>query len=218
MIKYSGKNSLINILKKKKLASNLVVGNSASTKSFSLYTISLTLTELGFKNVESVIEMRFQYLNLIRENKVKLNIYNEIFNISNIQFKFLEKNQVLGDYQSSLSLNMFQYDNQDIIFGDYIHSNYNETIIQGFINNLTAKNVIIMIGSSEFPSEIKNNLNFYNQKNDTEHWYGTNYVEQSLNEQYMKNLSVLNNTENFVLRGKNLFITNISHINIVSNN
>ena len=161
MIKYSGKNSLINILKKKKLASNLVVGNSASTKSFSLYTISLTLTELGFKNVESVIEMTFQYLNLIRENKVKLNIYNEIFNISNIQFKFLEKNQVLGDYLSSLSLNMFQYDNQDIIFGDYIHSNYNETIIQGFINNLTAKNVIIMIGSSEFPSEIKNNLNFY---------------------------------------------------------
>ena len=212
LLKYSGKDSLINVLKKYKLASKLDVGTVSSSKDFSLYAISLTLTDEGFNKISGVIDLVFNYINLIREMKVNKEIYKEIYNISKIQFKFLEKNRAYGDYLSSLSKNMFKYNNLEIIHGDYIHSNYDEELIQNFINNLTAENSIIMIGSNEFPPESLKKMYFYKAENKTETWYKTIYQEQKFSHRYMKSLSILNNSENFALRGKNMFITSETQI------
>ena len=108
---------------------------------------------------------------------------------------------------SSRALNVFNYDNNEVIHGDFIHSNYDDVLIQSFVNNLTVENSIIMVGSSEFPPENVKNMYFYKAKNETEVWYGTNFIQQKLSQEYMKSLSILNNTEHFALRGKNEFIT-----------
>ena len=207
LLKYSGQDSLISVLKRYKLASKIDVGPVTSTKDFTLFAISLTLTEEGFNKISGVIDLTFNYLNLIKDSKVNEAIYREIFNISRIQFKFLEKKRTYGEYLSSLAMNMFNYDNNEVIHGDFIHSNYDDVLIQSFVNNLTVENSIIMVGSSEFPTENLKNMYFYKAKNETEVWYGTNFIQQKLSQEYMKSLSILNNTEHFALRGKNEFIT-----------
>ena len=207
LLKYSGPNSLISVLKKYKLASKLDLGVVTSSSQFSMYAISLTLTEEGFNKLNGVIDLTYTYLNLMRESKIDQDTYREIYNISKIEFKFLEKKKSYGDYLSSLAINMFQYSDRDIIYGDYTHSNFDENIIQDYIKSFRPDNAIVMIGSPLQPIQQIKDIYFKNTKNQTEPWYGTNYMQQFLSKEYIKYLMNLNNTENFVLRRKNIFIT-----------
>ena len=63
-------------MKKNKLASKIDVGIVTSAKEFSLYAISLTLTEEGYNKVNGVIDLTFNYINLIKQNKINKLIYN----------------------------------------------------------------------------------------------------------------------------------------------
>ncbi len=207
---------MISVLKKYKLASKLDVGLVSSASQFSLFAISLTLTEEGFNKLNGVIDLTFNYLNLVRQSKVDQDTYRELYNISKTQFKFLEKKKSYGDYLSSLAINMFQYSERDVIYGDYIHSNYDENIIQDYIRALKPDNAIIMIGSPQQPIPQIKDIYFKNALNQTEPWYRTNYMQQSLSQEYIKYLMNLNNTENFVLRRKNIFITSETKIKTCS--
>ena len=212
LLKYSGSNSLISFLKKNKLASKIDVGIITSDKEFCLFAISLTLTDEGYNKVNEVIKLTFNYINLIKQEKVNEETYNEIYNITKTQFKFMDKKSTYGEYLSSLALNMFQYEDQEIMYGDYIHRYFNQTLIQEYVNNLAPENAIIMIGSIGLPPKNITLLLFDKAKNKTESWNGTKFIVQKLTKEYKKSLNVFNPNEHFQLRTKNIFITAESQI------
>lgn len=222
LLKYSGEGSLINYLKLKKLANKLDVGAITSNKNFSQFALSISLTDNGLKNVMSVIDASFKYINLIRSQNVNYDVYNEIQNITRIQFKFMEKNEKYGDYLASLANSMHDYTYREIIYGEFLHSHYNETLIRTFLNQLTPENSLIILGSNQnYPNKDLMEKFFTNSKIKIEKWYQTKYLNASMNQNYIENLKkldVIDNANNnstsygFKIRPKNEYLTSYSKI------
>ena len=209
LMKYEGLNSLVSLLKEKNYATKIGSDSITYSTQFSQFAISLSLTDIGLKNVKEVIGLAFFYINKIKENGVNNEIFNETKNINEIKFKFLEKKSRYGSYMSSLSSNMFDYDYQDIMYGDYRQNHLNQTVIMDFLNSLSVENSLIFIGSkNRLEHNIEKDLFGANPVEKTENWYGTKYMEHSFNEQILNNFP-MNKTESarLSLRFKNHFIT-----------
>jgi insulysin len=209
MIKYSAENSFVNYLKKLKWVTSMNAGIINSFTSFSEYAITLTLTEEGFKNVDTIIELVYGYLAMIRNKGVSPSIYKEISTIYENNFRFMQKQSDYGKYMSNLASNMFDYEYKDILFGDYCHTNYNETMIMSFMDGLVVENSLIFIGSPSMPNEAIKDKFFKNSTNKTEKWYGTLYMEKKLDDVQIVAYSKVSNELNnyFILRPTNKFIT-----------
>jgi insulysin len=208
-MKYEGLNSLVSLLKEKNYATKIDSDSITYSTQFSQFAISLSLTDIGLKNVREVISLAFFYINKIKENGVNNEIFNETKNINEIKFKFLEKKSRYGSYMSSLSSNMFDYDYQDIMYGDYRQNHLNQTVIMDFLNSLSVENSLIFIGSkNRLKHSLEKDLFGANPVEKTENWYGTKYMEHSFNEQILNNFP-MNKTESarLSLRFKNHFIT-----------
>lgn len=219
LIKYSGEGSLINYLKSKKLANKLDVGTITSNKNFSQFAVSISLTDNGLDKVFEVIDASFKYINLIKSQEVSYVVYNEIQNITKIQFKFLEKNEKYGDYLASLANSMHDYSYREIIYGEFLHSHYNQTMIKSYLNQLVPENSLIILGSNQnFPDQKLIDRFFANAKPYTEKWYQTKFFNATMDTKFLESLKSIQATESFTLRNNiNPNITNLNLNNILNN-
>ena len=176
MIKYSGENSLLQLLIKKNLAIKIDAGMIGNYRSFGLYSISVGITKEGVKQIEKVISLVYKYINKIKVEKPNKNIYNEIQSISEAKFFFNEDysgslfidNNATVDKSSiqdssfdgskilkqlaKISLNMFDYDNREILISDYLHLNFEEKHITDFFHEIYISNCLIILGSPVIPN------------------------------------------------------------------
>jgi insulysin len=215
LLKYSGEGSLIKYLKDKKYVTKIDTGIVASYKNFSEFAISLSLTEKGLQHVIPILDATFNYINLIKSQKISAQIYDEIHNITKTQFKFLEKSDKYGDYLASIANSMFDYSYREILYGDYLHSYFNETLIRNFMDNLIPENSLILIGSHKFPPEnyLINSI-FKNSKNETESFYKTKFIEAKLQQEMISILKHENLKTEYVfkIRPRNEYITEENNI------
>lgn len=206
LIKFSGEGSLIKYLKDNNYAISLDAGIINSFTDFSQYAVSISLTDYGLRNIQRVINITFGYINQIREMKINKDLFFEIKHIFDNKFKFLEKSTTYGSYLSNVAGNMFDYNYKEILYGDYMHKLYNETLISNFLDSIQPENVIIFIGSKRTPKNFTNN--FFNETQfKKEKWYGTEYLERKLNETELEIYSSKNNNSKLRIRPKNIFIT-----------
>jgi len=87
LLKYSGEGSLFSHLKNLKYAIKLDAGVMASYKTFSLFVVSIDITNEGFKNLKEIITELFKYINLMKNTPVNSELYKELSSIANTQFK-----------------------------------------------------------------------------------------------------------------------------------
>jgi insulysin len=222
LISYSGENSLLNFLRKRNYANRIESGFSSSHKTFSIYQISLSLTNEGLAQSELIVRLVFNFLNMVKNKNISQNVYEEIKRIYDVNFNFLEKNDDYSKYLSSISTSMFDYDYIDIVKGDYIHNVYNQTLIQNFLNGLNADNSIIVVGSEkEFkdfvPKEIISANKVKNEK-----FYNTEYIESALSINYSNALNEypvkfkeeekIDPVKSFRIRNPNKYITSLNEL------
>jgi insulysin len=207
LLKYRKKGALFNHLKIKKYATQMDVSMLASYKSFSQFAINIVLTDEGLRNFKEVLSATFAYIDLIRSMEPDANIYEEIHNITKIDFKYLEKNEKYGENLAIMAGNMFDYDYKEVMYGDYIHVGFNATTIDQYLKTLTLENCIILIGSQIMPeSDLFNSTAIK-----TEPWYSSKYVERSITREVISNNST-SVDYNFTIRPKNEYITNENNI------
>lgn len=209
IIKYSGNNSLVNILKNKNLATNLQPAIFLKVKDFSLFVVSITLTKEGFDQIDKVISFVFTYFKLMKKQKVSKEIFEELSKIQETNFNYLEKRVSNSDYLSYLSTNMFLYETKSILNGDYLYDNYDEDIISNYVNGLRPENCLVIVGSE---NELNDNLKqkyLEGSKKQNEKWYGTEFQINDLNiEELNSNVDELDQQNLFKIRTKNPYITN----------
>jgi insulysin len=211
LMKYSGEGSLSKFLKDKKWINKLDVGVIASYKNFSEWALSYQLTDSGLENVIPIMDATFNYINIIKKSPLNYSIYEEIHNITKIEFKFQEKNEKYGDYLASLANVMFDYNYREVLYGDYLHSFYNESMIKNYMEQIKPESAIIMLGSNKSPDQTLMNTFFKNSTNQTEKWYGTRFMQHKFDDkilQILNNENIAgNNTNMFKIRPKNEYIT-----------
>jgi hypothetical protein len=233
LLKHRGEGSLINYLTQKNLAEKVDIGVISSFKTFSQYAISIHLTEKGLKNYEEVYELTFAYLNKLRTNQdkyVNIDFYDEISRIAEKNFRFLMKddpylieninknlNSKLADYLASLSMNMFDYDPCEFLQNDFVHSNFNSTIIKSYVNSLIPENVLIILGSDSMPQQLKKYLYRPNGKGrklidnmKRDPFYHTLYINYKMPNPLIEKL--LKTRREFSMRPRNKYISSLREL------
>jgi len=218
LIKYKGKNSLLHNLKKHNFASNIDCGVIASYKHFSQFAISVTLTNKGAKEFKSIIEEVFLFIEFIKNNsKVSINntIYKDLSNILANNFNFWQKNEKLklSEYMNNLSINMFDYPYKNFVSHDNIMQNFNETVINEYLNNLTPLNSLVIIGTYKMNSNLQK---FFGEKNKIlkDKYFGTEYTHIKMPKEFHTKINekLDNSQHTFELRRENKYITKLKDL------
>ena len=91
IIGHEGKGSLISYLRKKMWCLDLSSGNGESgfehSSMYALFSLSLKLTEEGFKHLKEVLDATFSYINLLRREGPQKRIFDEIQQVERINFR-----------------------------------------------------------------------------------------------------------------------------------
>lgn len=200
IVGHEGKGTLINYLRKLNYAMELEAGvedDFYSNSIYSLFSITIELTDLGLKNVDKIIELTFSYLNLVREKGISENIFKQIKILAENDFNFSE-NKTAIDHVTELSENMLIYDEEDYLSGPSLFHEYSPETIARFLNLLTANRVAMFILAKEFDNSdsfVKDPI------------FGTKYLAESLTEELEHKWSTIEPHPFFLIQSENQYLT-----------
>nr|WP_086939898.1 insulinase family protein [Thaumasiovibrio occultus] len=140
LIGYEGPGSLLSSLKAKGLINGLSAGGGISGSNFREFTISINLTPAGLAQIDEIVEEVFAYLQLIKGEGLAEWRYDEKQAVLESAFRFQEASRPL-DTVSYLVLNLLNYAPDDIIYGDYMMSGYDETLIKQLLALMVPENM-----------------------------------------------------------------------------
>jgi len=117
LIGHESRGSILSLLKKKGWANALASGLNQSTTSFSIFGVSMDLSEEGLKHTDEIIEIVYQYLSLLNaaSDDRWQSVYDEVRDIATMNFKFKSK-ETPSSYVSGLAGDMHHYGKHDKLF------------------------------------------------------------------------------------------------------
>jgi insulysin len=71
-------------------------GYSTASRGFGFFEIMVDLTQDGFENIDEIVKIVFQYINLLKRDGIQKWIFEEYCNVSEMQFRFKEKENPLS--------------------------------------------------------------------------------------------------------------------------
>ncbi|MDP2560182.1 insulinase family protein [Psychrobium sp. 1_MG-2023] len=152
LLGHEGDGSLLSLLKKKGLANTLSAGIGLSGYNYQEFSISLSITDKGLREQDSIIGLIFNQINLIKTQGIDAWRYTEKHNIIKAAFEFQESSRAI-DTTSHLVINMFNYDVNDIVFGDYAMESFEPNIINQCLSLMTVDTVRIISVSLNYKTD-----------------------------------------------------------------
>lgn len=191
LIGHEGPGSLLSYLKQKGWANSLGAGSSTKLSDFESFDITVELTSRGLDHREEVIESIFSYIKMLREDPIPDYIFDEVLQLSELEWRFLRKGDA-GKYVQSLVKAMVEYGNispslvvagprrvalketqSDVLtssapraaFSSNSQREETKLATSDFISKLTVDKAIFTVLSKTFDGKTKQ----------AEKWYGTSY-------------------------------------------
>ncbi len=172
LIGYEGPGSLMSSLKSKDFINALAAGGGVSGSNFREFTISANLTPKGLSAIDEIVEEIFAYINKIKQSGLNEWRYQEKRAVLESAFRFQEKSRPL-DTVSYLVLNLLNYAPDDIIYGDYMMSGYNQPLIEQLLELISPENMRITMVARGV------------ETNKVAKWYDTPYSVTPFSQQQM---------------------------------
>ena len=173
-------------------------------KDLQFFQISADLTIEGENNLSEMLILIFQYINMLKYEKPQKWIFDEINDMGKIDF---ENKNYVWPFQYVQTLSPLLH---DILFADILRINsftsiFNPNKIMQFLDFLTPETMKIFIISKKYQGQTDRN----------EFWYGTEYLQNKLNQSILFSLKICNRNSFFKLPKRNEFIPkNLSIINL----
>lgn len=164
LIGHESEGSITALLKEKGWVNELSAGTSSSYSDFAVFSVSVELTEQGLKHVDDVIEVVFQYIQMLKTVGVQEWIYQEIMDVAAAGFRFLQKSQPIS-YTSSLATSLERFAPEHVVSGNHLYFEYAPAEIERLLQFFTPQNLLVMISDRSFEAEA----------NLREPWYDTAY-------------------------------------------
>lgn len=193
LLGYEGKGSLMMQLKNKGWITSLSAGGGASGSNYREFTLSCSLTDEGLAHTDQITQAVFQYFKLIEFQGMDEWRYIEKQAVLESAFRFQEPTRSM-DLVSHLVINMQHYSPEDVIYGDYKMSHYDETFLRSLFSYfcpLNLKATVIGKGLS------------YDR---TAKWYFTPYSVTPFSQQQLVHFQQIDPSWDFQLPDKNPFI------------
>ncbi|XP_030647113.1 nardilysin b [Chanos chanos] len=173
LITHEGAGSILSMLRKKCWALALFGGNSETgfdqNTTYSIFSISITLTDEGFQNFYQVVHLVFQYLKMLQTLGPQQRIYEEIQKIEANEFHYQEQTDPI-EFVENICENMQLFPKEDFLTGDQLMFEYNEEVISSALSLLTPEkaNLLLLSPEHEGCCDLK------------EKWFGTQYSVEDI--------------------------------------
>uniref|UniRef100_A0A8C9VJK8 Nardilysin b (N-arginine dibasic convertase) n=1 Tax=Scleropages formosus TaxID=113540 RepID=A0A8C9VJK8_SCLFO len=177
LIGHEGTGSILSLLRKKCWALALFGGNSETgfdqNTTYSIFSISITLTDEGFQNFYQVVHLVFQYLKMLQTLGPQQRIYEEIQKIEANEFHYQEQTDPI-EYVEDICENMQLFPKEDFLTGDQLMFEYNPEVISAALNLLVPDkaNLLLLSPEHEGHCQLK------------EKWFGTQYSVEDIEQEW----------------------------------
>uniref|UniRef100_A0A8C0IA28 Nardilysin convertase n=1 Tax=Bubo bubo TaxID=30461 RepID=A0A8C0IA28_BUBBB len=173
LVGHEGKGSVLSFLRKKFWALALYGGNGETgfeqNSTYSIFSISVTLTDEGYKHFYEVAHVVFQYVKMLQKRGPDKRQVFEIQKIEANEFHYQEQTDPV-DYVESLCENMQLFQKEDFLTGDQLLFEYKPEIIADALNQLSPQraNLVLLSAANEGQCHLK------------ERWFGTQYSVEDI--------------------------------------
>nr|KAF6444643.1 nardilysin convertase [Molossus molossus] len=173
LVGHEGKGSILSYLRKKCWALALFGGNGETgfeqNSTYSVFSISITLTDEGYEHFYEVAHTVFQYLKMLQRLGPEKRIFEEIQKIEDNEFHYQEQTDPV-EYVENICENMQLYPLQDFLTGDQLLFEYKPEVIAEALNQLVPQkaNLVLLSGANEGKCDLK------------EKWFGTQYSMEDI--------------------------------------
>ncbi|KAG6860960.1 hypothetical protein C0995_005624 [Termitomyces sp. Mi166 len=207
LLGHEGCGSLHSYLKKKGWITSLSAGPQNIARGFAMFKVTVHLTEDGFRNHRDVIHAAFQYLSLLRASKFDPFHQFEIARVSDIKFRFKEK-QRLDEYATSVTEFMSWPVPKDLILkAPAVTWDWDSAIGEEEVRKcletfrITEGRVVLMATATEHAKIASTDVTW-----EKEPWYGTSYRVERFDERFIEKAEAPNTIPELCLPGPNEFI------------
>eukprot|EP01127_Copromyxa_protea_P015714 TRINITY_DN456_c0_g1_i2.p1 TRINITY_DN456_c0_g1~~TRINITY_DN456_c0_g1_i2.p1 ORF type:complete len:1114 (+),score=210.50 TRINITY_DN456_c0_g1_i2:848-4189(+) len=190
--------TVLHILKLNGWATGLSAGLDDNDRNWSTFDVNVALTPAGLDHLDDIISLIFQGIKLIDDSGVEEWRYEELRDMANLEYDFLEK-QSASSYASKLAAYRGDYSEEYLLKADYLWKPWDETAstrIKQFLSHLTPQNIRVFVISPSFSGKT----------DQEEHYYGINYSVKNIDESKIKAWSDVNVSPQLVLPERNPFI------------
>jgi len=167
LIGHEGPGSLHAYLNQKGWITGLSAGTGIRTDDFSMFKVSLSLTDEGMENVEEIIDTIFEFLAMMKNQGPQKWVFDELQTMSEVSFRFKEWGDASSFTQKYAEVLTTNYPPEDILYGTHHYQDWRPDLIEDFMNRLHPDNCQIQITSSTFKDQAGGW--------EKEKWYGTQY-------------------------------------------
>ncbi|MGQ7274479.1 insulinase family protein [Marinobacter sp. V034] len=148
LLGHEGQGSLLNVLKNAGLAERLSAGQGQDTGHEATLNIQMSLTPKGLERWQSVVDLTFDYIEMIRNEGIKQQYFDEISQLSETAFRFQEASSPIGKV-SGLAMQMQDVAPKDILQAPYMMESYAPQKYAKVLDRLNRNNVRISILSQQ---------------------------------------------------------------------
>uniref|UniRef100_A0A8C2GCF4 Nardilysin a (N-arginine dibasic convertase) n=1 Tax=Cyprinus carpio TaxID=7962 RepID=A0A8C2GCF4_CYPCA len=177
LIGHEGTGSILSLLRRKCWALALFGGNSETgfdqNTTYSIFSISITLTDEGFQNFYEVAHLVFQYLKMLQTLGPQQRIYEEIQKIEANEFHYQEQTDPI-EYVEDICENMQLFPKQDFLTGDQLMFEFKPEVISAALNLLTPEKANLLLLSPEHEGQCPLK----------EKWFGTQYSVEDIQQHW----------------------------------
>ncbi|XP_049939528.1 insulin-degrading enzyme [Schistocerca serialis cubense] len=195
LIGHEGPGSLLSHLKAKGWCNSLIGGYRTGSRGFGFFVINVDLTEEGIEYVDSIVELVFQYINMLKKEGPKQWIFEEYRDIMTMHFRFKDK-EMPQNHASTTAQNLNEYPLEEVLSGHYLITEWKPELIKMVMDYLTPQNIRIAVVGRKFEELV----------DQTEKWYGTKYKLEEIPQETLKRWEETNLCEDLKLPPKNEFI------------
>ncbi|XP_006005060.1 nardilysin [Latimeria chalumnae] len=179
LVGHEGKGSILSLLRKKFWALALYGGNNETgfdhNSTYSVFNISITLTDDGYEHFYEVAHIVFQYVKMLQKIGPQQRIFEEIQKIEDNEFHYQEQTDPIENVED-ICENMQLFKKADILTGDQLLFEYKPEIIAAALNLLKPDRANLLLLSP-------NNGGKCGLK---EKWFGTQYSVEEIEKAWSK--------------------------------
>ncbi|HDZ38029.1 MAG TPA: peptidase M16, partial [Marinobacter sp.] len=195
LLGHEGPGSLLEVLKKNGLADNLSAGIGMDTGEAATLDISIALTPEGLNRQEDILSLVFRYIDIIREQGISEQRFEEMQRLARIDFRFREQGEPLQEAMR-LSSQLQDYPAEDILSAPWLMERYAPDQYRDILSMLTPDNVMAYLLAPQL--ELKN-PNFTK-------WYETPWQIEPLDTEALKTKAPIALAEALHLPAPNPFV------------
>lgn len=189
-----GNGSLLAHYKRENWATNLSAGGGINGKGFKDFNVNLQLTKVGEDNISDVLNSLFYFLQLISENALETWRIKEKAILGELAFEHIENAKPIDD-ATQYSNQMFYYDEEKILSGEYLITDFSIAPIEQCLSYMTPANMRLKLISKDVNT------------NKVAKWYDTPYQIESLDKDLLNALASPKPIQDIQLPPPNPYIT-----------